>query len=107
MALQHVARKLPKQRHVFIAAAPFWCGADSDWQHPPFKLTSRDIESLQSYALTFYHGTLDDIVPFSHLAEYQQLFPHAQTRTYKGMNHTDPFKSFLQDLAADVAACRD
>jgi uncharacterized protein len=103
--LQHVAREMPNQQHVFIAAAPFWCGADSNWQHEPFKLTDRDIESLQSRRLTFYHGTADDIVPFSHLAEYQRAFPHAHARTYERMNHIDPFDSFLQDLAADVAAC--
>jgi uncharacterized protein len=103
--LQHVAREMPDQQVVFIAAAPFWCGADSDWQHEPFKLTDGDIESLQPHSLTFYHGTADDIVPFSHLAEYQRAFPRAHARTYEGMNHIDPFDSFLQDLAADVAAC--
>lgn len=103
--LQHVAREMPNQRRVFVAAAPFWCGADHDWQHETFKLTESDIETLQSRRLTFYHGTADDIVPFSHLAEYQRVFPHAHARRYEGMNHIEPFDSFLQDLATDVAAC--
>lgn len=102
--LQYVARNMPGQKHLFIAAAPFWCGEDSNWQHEPFKMTDMDIYSLRSCQLTFYHGTEDDIVPYGHLAEYQTVFPDAIVRSYEGMNHIDPSIDFLRDLASDVVA---
>jgi hypothetical protein len=103
--LQHTARSMPEQSHLFVAAAPFWCGDDENWQQESFKLTESDIESLMTRRLAFYHGTEDDIVPFSHLAEYQRVFPNARARSYEGMNHIDPFRSFLKDLASDILAC--
>ncbi len=98
---------MPKQSHLFLVAAPFWCGNDKNWQHDYFKLTESDIEILKTQRLVFYHGTADDIVPFSHLVEYQRVFPYARARSYEGMNHIDPFESFLKDLALDVLTCAD
>lgn len=100
--LQVAARRLPKPAHLFVAAAPFWCGGDADWQHEPFRLIEDDILSLQSGQITFYHGTADDIVPFKHMSEYQEAFPHAMVRAYEGMNHIDPSDAFLMDLASDL-----
>jgi len=94
---------MPKQKDVFVVAAPFWCGADRDWQHESFKLTDRDIQSLLFRRLMFYHGTADDIVPFDHLGEYQRVFPKAVVRSYEGMNHIDASEIFLHDLASDIS----
>lgn len=103
--LQYAAREWSGQGSLFVVAAPFWCGYDSEWHNDPFKLREGDIQALQSFRLCFYHGMVDDIVPFRHLQEYQRVFPDAGTRSYAGMNHFDPADAFLQDLATDVLAC--
>lgn len=102
--LQHAARRRRPPRCLFAVAAPFWCGADVDWQHPEFGLTDSEVAALQAVRLTFYHGTTDEIVPYRHLSMYLARFPSAEARSYEGMNHIDPSTRFLRDLASDVVA---
>lgn len=86
-----------------IAATPFWCGEDPDWQVPAFALSPEERVTLAHMQLLFSHGTADEIVPFSHLTEFKRCFPEATVRSYEGMNHIDPSDSFLRDLAVDCA----
>lgn len=103
IALQYVARSSRlRHKRVFAVAAPFWSGHDQDWQCDQFRLLDDDIAALSLCKIYLYHGTEDEIVPFSHMAEYVAMFPRALTRSYSGMSHINPSESFLRDLAADI-----
>ena len=102
VALQFLARSESRNGQVFVVASPFWCGQDDAWQYEQFRLTESDIKALESYDIYLYHGTEDEIVPFTHMAEYKNALPWSEMRSYEGMNHIDPSDAFLRDLAFDI-----
>lgn len=85
---------------VFALAAPFW-GAQ-DWQVPDYALPEDAGERLAALPLTLYHAQDDDVVPFSHLAHYQQLFPQATPRPFAHGGHQ--LQGHVDALAADLRA---
>ena len=76
----------PQEIHVL--AAPFWCGADQDWQVDEFLLPHPVAEPLRHFRyLFFYHGEADNVVPISHLEEYAAIFPGAHVRRLPDQGH--------------------
>jgi predicted alpha/beta hydrolase family esterase len=91
---------------VFLLAAPYWGG--DGWRYEGYErltLAETAAAKLASWPLFLYHGRDDKIVPFSHLALYAKLLPHAVVRPLDGRGHQ--FNNDLSVCAADMKRLAD
>ncbi len=80
---------------IHILAAPFWCGADPDWEVEDFRLPPKPLNWIRNHTrLVFYHGDADEVVSVAHLDEYAGRFPNAQTLRLAGVDHMFTDTSF-------------
>ena len=92
----------PSLSGAFLIAGPFWYD-DEFWNWKEAELP-RDAGSRipATLRVTFYHGSEDEFVPFTHLAMYARLFPTATIRRLDGRNHQ--LNGDLSDVAGDIRA---
>lgn len=84
---------------IFFIAAPFW--GDGGWQYEGFTLENNFASKLPTaFPIFFYHGTNDEIVPFSHLALYAKKLPHAIIRKIAGRGHQ--LNNDLSEVVEDI-----
>jgi hypothetical protein len=71
---------------IFLLSTPFW--GEGGWQYEGFELISDYPSKIpEGPPVFFYHGTDDEVVPFSHLGLYSKKFPAAVIREFAGRNH--------------------
>lgn len=86
---------------IFLMANPFW--GKGGWHYEGFSVNSELAAKRTAHILTFfYHGTKDEVVPFSHLALYKAKFRQAFFRTIEGSDHQ--LNNDLSDVAVDIAS---
>ena len=86
----------------FLIAGPFWHD-DEFWNWKEAELPGDAAARIPAaLPLTFYHGSDDEVVPFSHLAMYARVFPTATIRRLDGRNHQ--LNDDLSDVARDIRA---
>jgi predicted alpha/beta hydrolase family esterase len=87
---------------IFLIATPFWGG--KGWRYDGYEelaLPEGFAARLpKGAALFLYHSRDDEVVPFSHLALYAELLPHATVREFDGRGHQ--FANDLSEVAADI-----
>ena len=84
---------------MFFIATPFW--GVNGWQYEGFTLENDFASKLPTKSpIFFYHGTNDEIVPFSHLALYAKKVPHAIIREIVGGGHqlNNDLSGVVQDI---------
>jgi uncharacterized protein len=84
---------------MFFIATPFW-GGDEGWQYEGFRLDREFASKLPDAPIFFYHGTDDEIVPFSHLALYSEKLPRATIRRIKDRGHQ--LENDLSEVVKDI-----
>ena len=71
---------------IFLISTPFW--GKGGWQYEGFTINNElASEKTVKMPVFFYHSTDDETVPFSHLALYKKIFPHAKFREIDGGGH--------------------
>jgi predicted alpha/beta hydrolase family esterase len=87
---------------IFLLAAPYDKVSPTD-DMADFILP-KSLSKLAAYGnkVHLYHSQDDDVVPFSHLAQYQMQLPQAQVRTFKDQGHFSVPE--LPELIADIKA---
>ena len=84
---------------IFLLSAPFW--GPGGWEFEGFSINNElAAKKVSNTPVFFYHGTHDEIVPFSHLALYKAKFPHAKFREMAGQGHQ--FEDDLSEVAKDI-----
>lgn len=84
---------------LFLISTPFW--GEGGWQYEGFRLEEDLALKLPTEAPIFlYHGTDDEIVPFSHLALYAKKIPHATIRKIAGRGHQ--LDNDLSEIVQDI-----
>lgn len=84
---------------VFLVATPYW-GAE-DWEVDEYALREDFASKLpEGLPMFFYHGRDDGVVPFGHLALYQEKLPWATFRGIEGLGHQ--FDDDLSRVARDM-----
>jgi predicted alpha/beta hydrolase family esterase len=92
----------PSLAGAFLIAGPFWHD-DEFWNWKEAELPGDAGTRIPAtLPVTFYHGSDDEFVPFSHLAMYARLFPTATIRRLDGRNHQ--LNGDLSDVARDIRA---
>ena len=92
----------PALSGAFLIASPFWYD-DEFWNWKEAELPGDAGSRIPAtLPLTFYHGSEDEVVPFSHLAMYARLFPTASIRRLDGRDHQ--LNGDLSDVARDIKA---
>jgi predicted alpha/beta hydrolase family esterase len=84
---------------LFLIATPFW--GDGGWQYEGFRLENDFESKLPAKTPIFlYHGTDDEIVPFSHLALYAKKIPRARISKIVGRGHQldNDLSGIVQDI---------
>lgn len=90
---------------LFLLAAPYW-GADEYWTWDEMTLPQDVSKKLTNIPrIFFYHSQDDEIVPFTHLALYTALLPHATFRVLDGRGHQ--FGNNLVEVALDITHTSD
>jgi predicted alpha/beta hydrolase family esterase len=90
---------------LFLLAAPYW-GADEYWTWDEMTLPQDVSKKLTNIPrIFFYHSQDDEIVPFTHLALYTALLPHATFRVLDGRGHQ--FGNNLVAVALDITHASD
>jgi predicted alpha/beta hydrolase family esterase len=85
---------------VFLIATPFWHDHEV-WRWKEAELPKNVAERLpRGLPVFLYHGREDEIVPFSHLAMYAKLLPHATLRALDGRDHQ--LNEDLTEVADDI-----
>jgi predicted alpha/beta hydrolase family esterase len=83
---------------IFLIATPFW--GDGGWQYEGFRLRDDFASKLPGNTPIFlYHGTEDEIVPFSHLALYAKKLHHAIIRK---IGHGHQLNNDLSEVVQDI-----
>ena len=89
---------------VFLVAMPFW-GAE-DWEVEEYELPEDFASKLPKRLPVFlYHGREDEVVPFEHLALYEEKLPAATVREVEGRGHQ--FNDDLSEVARDIENVSD
>lgn len=70
---------------VCIVAAPFW--GQKGWKSRDFALRKDRSKLGQIPRLFFFHSHDDEVVPFSHVNCYAEIFPDATIRELNGFGH--------------------
>ena len=84
---------------IFLIATPFW--GKGGWQYEGFTIDNELVSKLTAgIPMYFYHSTEDETVPFSHLAKYEKIFPHAKVRKIVGRGHQ--LDNDLSEVAMDI-----
>lgn len=99
--LKYLSEEAPKElvAGVFLVATPFW-GAE-DWEVDEYALREDFAPNLpEGVPMVFYHGRVDEVVPFEHLALYAQRLPRATFRGLDGRGHQ--FDDDLSEVARDI-----
>jgi serine hydrolase len=88
---------------IFLMATPYWGG--DGWLYEGYEgiaLPEDFASKLPSGAPIFlYHSRDDGIVPFAHLALYEEKLPQATIRALDGRGHQ--FNNDLSEVASDIA----
>lgn len=92
-------RKPAPIRGLFLIGAPFF--GEGGWPtDDPFPVEA--LETLpRGVPIHFYHGTEDEIVPFSHVDLYERAVPRAVVHRLAGRDHQ--LNDDLSDVARDIA----
>lgn len=84
---------------LFLIATPFW--GPGGWEYEGFSLQNDFPSKLPAEVpIFFYHGTDDEIAPFSHLALYAKKIPRAKIRVIQGRGHQ--LNNDLSDVVEDI-----
>jgi hypothetical protein len=88
---------------IFFIATPFL--GEGGWQYEDM-MPDKDFASKlpPDTPIFFYHGTVDEIVPFSHLSLYAKAFPHATIRKIVGRGHQ--LNNDLAEIVQDIKNLR-
>ena len=78
---------------LFIIAAPYW-GAE-DWLREDFSAKLSRIPRI-----FLYHSRDDEVIPFTHLAQYAEKLPQATVRALDGRGHM--FSPGIPELVEDI-----
>ncbi len=101
MMLKYLSEETPPKlvAGVFLVATPYW-GAE-EWEVDEYALRKDFASKLpEKLPIFFYHGRDDEIVPFEHLALYEEKLPRATFRGFDDLGHQ--FGDDLSEVARDV-----
>jgi predicted alpha/beta hydrolase family esterase len=86
---------------LFLVASAYWGGKDPDWQVEEYALHADFASKLPHGMPVFlYHSSGDEVVSFSHQAEYAEKLPQAIVHELSGSEHY--FEDGLPELAEDI-----
>jgi predicted alpha/beta hydrolase family esterase len=92
--------EMPPLAAVFLVAAPFWRD-DEIWRWEEVRLPPDASARLPaSMPLFLYHGRDDEVVPYSHVEMYAEMFPQAIVRGLRARNHQ--LNDDLSEVARDI-----
>jgi len=84
---------------MFFISTPYW--GKNGWQYEGFTLNNElASKRTTNIPIFFYHGTDDEVVPFSHLALYAGKFPKAEIRRIIGRGHQ--LNNDLSEVVQDI-----
>ena len=84
---------------MFLLSTPFW--GHGGWEFEGFTMNNElAAKKTSGVRLFFYHGTNDEIVPFSHIILYEAKFSHAKFRKIDGEGHQ--FDGDISELVEDI-----
>jgi predicted alpha/beta hydrolase family esterase len=84
---------------IFLLSTPFW--GPGGWEFEGFSMNNElAAKKISNKTVFFYHGTQDEIVPFSHITLYEATFSHAKFRKIAGQGHQ--FDDDLSDVVKDI-----
>lgn len=87
---------------LFLIAVPYWGG--EGWRYDGYEAVAlpRDFASKlpRRAPIFFYHSRDDEVVPFAHLALYEDKLPQATIRALDGRGHQ--LSNDLSEVAADI-----
>ncbi|HEU5247506.1 MAG TPA: alpha/beta hydrolase [Candidatus Udaeobacter sp.] len=87
---------------LFLIATPYWGG--DGWRYDGYEAVTlrEDFASRlpRGAPIFLYHGVDDEVVPFSHLALYEEKLPQAVTRAHRGRGHQ--LSNDLSEVAEDI-----
>ncbi|HYH75489.1 MAG TPA: alpha/beta fold hydrolase [Candidatus Saccharimonadales bacterium] len=91
---------------IFVAATPFWGGAG--WTYEGYEQLALPADSAarlpDGAPIFLYHCKDDSTVPFDHMALFQQLLPHATSRSLDEGGHQ--FNQDMTVVAKDIQEIR-
>ena len=91
-------------RGVFLISTPFWYDHDF-WHWDEVKLTEDASSRMPKHVpLFFYHGRVDESVPFDHMKMYASALPQAILRPLDNRDHQ--LNEDLSEVAQDILALR-
>jgi uncharacterized protein len=84
---------------IFLLSTPFW--GPGGWEFEGFSINNElAAKRVSNTPVFFYHGTDDEIVPFSHMALYEAKFQNAKFREMAGQGHQ--FEDDLSEVVKDI-----
>ncbi|GIP36099.1 alpha/beta hydrolase [Paenibacillus sp. J2TS4] len=99
--LKYLAEEKPAKpiAGLFLIASPYW--GSEGWEVDEYVL-DKDLKSRipEIQQIFFYHSRDDEIVPFSHLALYAEMYPQAIIREFDGRGHQ--FNNDLFEVVQDI-----